>query len=114
MGNIWPYNSIPMSVLQGRLPTGEWGTPHYSQTATEERQLDGAIVYIKHWEPRLGTNSPLLVYALCVIFPTGHWGTPHYPPPATEEWLYLTAIWGAQNELNIENHLGGPDVLFRD
>ena len=30
-----------MSVLWGRLPTGQWGTPIYSQTATEERQLYG-------------------------------------------------------------------------
>ena len=89
---IWPYNSILMSVLWGRLPTGQWGTPSYSQPATEERQLYGKIGHIKHWKPCLGTlmchfgkNNPFLMYALCVILATGHWGTPHYP---------LTGHWG--------------------
>ena len=102
MCNIWPYNSILMSVLWGRLPTGQWGTPSYSQPATEERQLYGKIGHIKHWKPCLGTlmchfgkNNPFLMYALCVILATGHWGTPHYSQPATEERQHLTAIWVA-------------------
>ena len=75
----------------------QWGTPHYSQPATEERKLYGAIGHIKHWKPCLGTlmcyfgtNNRILIYALCVILPTGQWGTPHYSQPATEEWLHLT------------------------
>ena len=33
------------------LPTGQWGTPHYSQPATEERRLYGAIRHIENWRP---------------------------------------------------------------
>ena len=43
-----------MSVLWGRLQTGQWGTPSYSQPATEERQLYGAIGHIKHWKTMSG------------------------------------------------------------
>ena len=56
MCNICPYDSTPMSVLWGRLPTGQWGTPSYSQPATEKRQLYGEIGHIKHWKPCLGTQ----------------------------------------------------------
>ena len=163
------------------LATGQWGTPHYSQPATEEwlyltaiwgtcytlnienqiggpwcvisgpiivswyvhyvwysqpaseecpitpnrplrnRQLYGPIGHIKHWKPRLGapmcylgTNSPLLIYALCVILPTGHWRTPHCSQPATEEWLHLTARWWTSNTLNIENHVWWPRCVIFD
>ena len=119
MGNIWLKNSIQMSVLQWWLPSGQWETPHYSQPATEEWQLYGAIGHIKHWKPRLGaplcyfgTNSPLLIYALCVILPTGQWGTPHYSQPATDEWLHSTGRWGTWNILDIENHLAGPRCVI--
>ena len=110
-----------MSVLWGRLPTGQWGTPSYSQPATEERQSNGEIGHIKHWKPCLGalmcyfgTNNPFLIYALCVILPTGHWGTPHYSQPATEERQHLTAIWGTWNTPNIENYLGGHICVIFD
>ena len=66
-----------------KLQTGQWGTPHYSQPATEERRLYGVIGHIKHWKPCLGaliryfgTNNHLLICALCVILPNGQWGTP--------------------------------------
>ena len=97
------------------LPNGQWGTPITSNRPLRNRQLYAVIRRIKHWKQCLGapmcyfgTNSPLLINALCVILPSGHWGTPHYSQPATEEWLHLTAIWGTWNTLNIENHLGGP------
>ena len=94
---------------------------HYSQPATEERQLYGNIGHIKHWKPCLGalmcyfgTNNPFLLYALCMILPTGHWGTPHYSQPATEERQHLTAIWGTWNTPNIENHLGVSRCVIFD
>ena len=121
MCNIWPYNSIPMSVLWGRLPTGQWGTPSYSQPATGGQQLYGKIGHIKHRKPCLGalvsyfgTNNPFLMYALFLILPTGHWGTPHYSQPATEERQHLTTIQGTWNTPNIENHLGGPGCVIFD
>ena len=90
-------NRLLIYALYVILPTGQWGTPHYSQPATEERKLYGAIGHIKHWKPCLGTlmcyfgtNNRLLIYAFCVLLPTGQWGTPHYSQPATEEWLHLT------------------------
>ena len=90
-------NRLLIYALCVILPTGQWGTPHYSQPATEERKLYGAIGHIKHWKLCLGTlmcyfgtNNRLLIYVLCVILPTGQWGTPHYSQPATEEWLHLT------------------------
>ena len=115
MCNIWLYNSIPMSVLWGRLPTGQWETPITSIQPLRNRQLCTVIRCNKHWKQCLGapmfyfrTNNPLLIYALCAILTTSHWGTPHYSQLATEEWLHLTAIWGTWNTLNIESHLGGP------
>ena len=90
-------NRLLIYALCVILPTGQWGTPHYSQPATELRKLYGAIGHIKHWKPCLGTlmcyfgtNNRLLIYALCVMLPTGQWGTPHYSQPATEERLHLT------------------------
>ena len=95
MCNICPYDSTPMSVLWGRLPTGQWGTPSYSQPATEKRQLYGEIGHIKHWKPCLIIVwGPRCVISGQIIFPdicimcdtpnrplrntllqTGHWGT---------------------------------------
>ena len=113
MCNIWPYNSTPMSVLWGRLPTSQCGTPSYFQPATEERQLYGEMGHIKHWKPCLGTlmcyfgtNNPFLMYALCVILATGHRRTLHYSQPATEERQHLAATWSTWITPNIENHLG--------
>ena len=74
-------NRLLIYALCVILPTGQWGTPHYSQPATEEwLHLTGHVKHIEHWKP-------LLIYALCVILLTGQWGTPHYSQPATEEWL---------------------------
>ena len=108
-------NRLLIYALCVILPTGQWGTPHYSQPATEKwLHLTGHVKHIEHWKPCLGalmcyfgTNNRLLIYALCVILPTGQWGTPHYSQPTTEEWLHLTAIWGTWNTLNIENHVWG-------
>ena len=170
MWNIWLYDSIPVSVLYRRLPTGQWrtpllptdhwgtaavrggrahqtlktmsgalmcyfstnnclliyalwvilptsqwGPPHYSQPATEERQPYGVLGHIKHRKQCLGaltchfgTNNPFLIYASCVILSTGQWGTPYYSQPATEEWLHLTALWVTWNTSKNENHLEGP------
>ena len=98
----------------GETPNRPVTNGHYSQPATEERRLYGALGHIKHWKPcqgdlmcYFGTNDPFLIYASCVILPTGQWGTPHFSQPATEEWMHLTALWGTWNTLNIENHLGG-------
>ena len=107
-------NRLLIYALCVILPTGQWGMPNYSQTAIEEQAAawgekshqtlktmsEGPDVLFR-------TNSPLLIYALCVILQTGQWGTPHYSQPATEEWLYLTAMWGTWNPLNVENHLAG-------
>ena len=41
--------------------------------------------------------------------PTGQWGTPSYSQPDKERQLY-----GEKGTLNIENHVWGPNVLFRD
>ena len=103
----------------GDTPSRPVRNTHYSQPATEERQLYVAIGHIRHWKPCMGmcyfgTNNPFLIHALCVILPTGHWETPHYSQPATEEPLHLTAIWGRWNTLNIENHLGGPRCVIFD
>ena len=108
-------NRLLIYALCVILPTGQWGTPHYSQPATEEwLHLTGHVKHIEHWKPCLGTlmcyfgtNNRLLIYAFCVILPTGQWGTPHYSQLATEEWLHLTAIWDTWNTLNIENHVWG-------
>ena len=103
----------------GETPNRPVRNTHYSQPATEDRQLYGKIGHIKHWKPCLGalmcyfgTNNPFLMYALCVILPTGHWGTPHYSQPATEERQHLTTIWGTWNTPNIENHLAGPRCVI--
>ena len=115
---IW---CTPDMCLIGKTSNRPVRNTHYFQPATEERQLYGAIGQIKHWKPCLGalmcyfgTNSPFLIYALCVILPTGQWGTPHYSQPATEEWMHLTALWGTWNTLYIENHLGGPGCVMFD
>ena len=121
MCNIWPNNSILMSVLWGDTHNRPVRNTRYSQLATEERQLYGAIGHIKHWKPCLGalmcyfgTNNPFLIDALYVMLPTGHWETLHYSQPDTEERQHLTAIWGTWNTANIENHLGGPRCVIFD
>ena len=105
----------------GETPNRPVRNTHYSQPATEERQLYGAIGHIKHQKPCLGalrcyfgTNNPFLIYALCVILPIGQRGTPHYSQPATEERQHLTAIWGRWNTSSIENHLGEPRCVIFD
>ena len=105
----------------GETPNRPVRNTHYSQLATEERQLYGAIRHIKHWKPCLGalmycfgTNNPFWIYALCVILPTGQWGTHHYSQPATQERQHLTAIWGTWNTSSIENHLGEPRCVIFD
>ena len=114
-------NRLLIYALYVILPTDQWGTPHYSQPATEERQLYGVLGLIKHCKPslgalmcHLGTNNPFLIHASCGILPTGQWGTPHYSQPATEKWMHLTALWGTWNTSNIENHLGGPRCVIFD
>ena len=79
-------NRLLIYALCVTLPTGQWGTPHYSQPATEERQLYGVLGHIKHWKQclgalmcHLGTNNPFLIHASCGILPTGQWGTPITP-----------------------------------
>ena len=118
---IGTNNRLLIYALCVILPTGQWGTPHYSQLATEERQLYGVLGHIKHWKPCLGAlmcyfvrNNPFLMHASCVILPTGQWGTPHYSQPATGEWMHLTALLGTWNTSNIENHLGGPRCVIFD
>ena len=114
-------NRLLIYALCVILPTGQWGTPHYSQSATEERQLYGVLGHIKHRNQCLGalmchfgTNNPFLIHASCGILPIGQWGTPHYSQPATEEWMHLTALWGMWNTSNIENHLRGPRCVIFD
>ena len=94
---------------------------HYSQLATEERWLYGAIGHIKLWKPcqgdlmcYYGTKNRLLIYPWCVILPTGQWVTPHYAQPAAEDWIHLTALWGSWNTSNIENHIGGHRYVIFD
>ena len=66
-----------------KLPTGQWGTPHYSQTShwgTAAVWSDKAHQTLKPMSGSLiryfGTNNHLLIYALCVILPNGQLGTP--------------------------------------
>ena len=87
------------SLLIGETPNRPVRNAHYSQPATEERRLYGAIGHIQHWEPCLGdqmcyfgTNIRLLIYPWCVILPTGQWGTHHYSQPAAEEWMHFKEI----------------------
>ena len=78
------------------------GNPHYSHRPLRNRQLFAVIRRIKHWKQCLGapmcyfgTNSPLLIYTLCVILPTGHWVTPHCSRrPLRNTSLPLTGHWG--------------------
>ena len=98
-------NRLLIYALCVILPSGQWGTPFTPNRPLRNRQLFAVMRRIKHWKQCLGapmcyfgTISPLLIYALCMILPT-----------ATEEWLYLTAIWGTWNTLNLENHPGGLD-----
>ena len=105
----------------GETPNWPMRNTHYSQPATEEQQLYGAMGDIKHWKPSLGdlmcyfgTNYRLLMYPRCVILSTGQWGTPHYSQPATEEKMHLTALWGTWNTSNIKNHLMGPRCVIFD
>ena len=86
-------------LLIGDTPNRPVRNAHYSQSATEERRLYGAIGHIQHWEPCLGdqmcyfgTNNRLLIYPWCVILPTGQWGTHHHSQPAAEEWMHFKEI----------------------
>ena len=106
-----------MSVLWGRLPTGQWGTPSYSRPATEERQPNGEIGHIKHWKPCLGalmcyfgTNNPFLIYALCVILPTGQWETPITSNRPLRNRQLCTVI---RRNKHWKQCLGGPMCYFR-
>ena len=116
--NIENHAWGPWCVISGQIIVSSYmHYVWYSQPATEERQLYGAIGHIKHWKPCLGAlmcyfvrTDPFLIYAWFVILPTGQWGTPHYYQLVTEEWMHLTALWSTWNTSNIENHLGGLDV----
>ena len=86
-------------LLIGETPNRPVRNAHYSQSATEERRLYGAIGHIQHWEHCLGdqmcyfgTNNRRLIYPWCVILPTGQWGTHHYSQPAAEEWMHFKEI----------------------
>ena len=114
-------NRLLIYALCVILLTGQWGTPHYSQPATEEwLHLTGHVKNIEHWKPCLGTlmcyfgtNNRLLIYALCVIrtpnrpvrntplLPTGHWEMAAFDRARETHWALKTMS-------------GGPDVLFRD
>ena len=116
-------NRLLIYALCVILPTGQWGTPHYSQPATEEWLHLTAI-----WGTWNTLNIENHVWGTwCVISgqiilswymhlvacqPTGQWGTPHYSQTATGEWMHLAALWGMWKTLNIENHLGGPRCVI--
>ena len=119
-------NRLLIYALCVILPTGQWGTPHYSQQATEEWLHLTAI-----WSTWNTLNIENHVWGTwCVISgqiilswymhhvwysqPVDQWGTPHYSQPATEEWMHLTTIWGTWNTSNIENHIGGHRCVIFD
>ena len=104
-------------VLCVILPTGHWGTPHYSQPATEEWLHLTAI-----WgtwntlniENHLGgpwcvISGPIII-SWCIMCNTPNRPVRNGPLflPAIEEWLFLRAIWGTWNTVNVGNHLEGP------
>ena len=117
-------NRLLIYALCVILPTGQWGTPHYFQPATEEwlhlTAIWGTWNTLKIENHVWGTwcvisGQIILSWYMHHVWysqPAGQWGTPHYSQPATEEWMHLTALWGTWKTLNIENHLGGPRCVI--
>ena len=111
-GTNKPFLIYALCVI---LPTGYWGTPHYSQPATEERQHLTAIQ---------GTwNTPNIENHLggpgCVIFDhiiqsrclsyRGDSQPASEEHPVTPNWpLRSESCMGRWGTLNIENHVWGP------
>ena len=67
----------------GETPNRPVRNTHYSQPATEERQLNGAIRHIKHWKPCLGPWCVISGQIILSWYVHYVW----YSQPATEEHL---------------------------
>ena len=110
-------NRLLIHALCVILPTGHWGTPHYSQPTTEEWLHLTAIsgtwntLNIENhvWGAWCVISGQIIfswnMYHVWYSQPAGQWGTPHYSQAATEEWMHLTHFGARERQQTLKTVL---------